>query len=351
MSWKKIIAIIAGLTLIAVVVLKLKSNKEIVTERVYQYNEEEPIPVRTTIVKLQDIESELSYTGTFEPNKETKISAETQGKINHISVDVGDYVRKGQALIQLDNSLLDLQVQSVNVQIEGLEADVTRYTILAQSDAIQGVQLEKVALALKSAKIQKSTLLEQINKTTIRAPFSGIVTAKLTEIGAFAAPGMPLLQITDIDQLKFTINISENELNQFQLGEKFNVLADIFPDQPLSGKTILIGSKANMGGSYPVQFALKNLEGLKIKSGMFGTVYFENRANVKGYLIPSSSVLGSSGQPQVYLVKNGKAILQDITILNKIQDKSIVTSGIAEDDVLIVTGLINLFDGANVSFN
>ena len=66
-------------------------------------------------------------------------------------------VSKGQPLIQLDNSLLKLQLQTIEVQIEGLEADVNRYTILAKADAIQGVQLEKAELGLKSAKVQKAT--------------------------------------------------------------------------------------------------------------------------------------------------------------------------------------------------
>ena len=117
---------------------------------------------------------------------------------------MGSYVHQGQAIIQLDNSLLKLQLQTVDVQIEGLQDDVKRYTILTQADAVQGIQLEKAKFGLKSALVQKSTVQEQINKTTIRAPFSGVVTAKLSEVGAFAAPGVPLLQITDISILKLS---------------------------------------------------------------------------------------------------------------------------------------------------
>src|SRR5690606_15140527 len=131
--------------------------------------------------------------------KEVKLSAETQGKINSIIVDVGDSVQQGQTLIQLDSSLLKLQLQTIEVQIEGLQDDVNRNTILTEADAVQGVQLEKAKLGLKSAKVQRATIQEQINKTTIKATFSGVVTAKLSEIGAFAAPGVPLLQITDLN--------------------------------------------------------------------------------------------------------------------------------------------------------
>jgi membrane fusion protein (multidrug efflux system) len=81
--------------------------------------------------------------------------------------------------------------------------------------------LEKAALGLKSAKVQRATLLKQIKKTTIMAPFSGIVTAKLNEVGAFAAPGVPLIQITNISVLKFTVNVPEPAKQKFPANEEY----------------------------------------------------------------------------------------------------------------------------------
>ena len=88
--------------------------------------------------------------------------------------------------------------------------------------------MEKTELGLKSAKVQRATILEQISKTTIKAPFAGIVTAKLTEEGAYAAPGVPLIQITDISQLKFTVNVPENELSQFKMNQNYSLQADAY---------------------------------------------------------------------------------------------------------------------------
>jgi membrane fusion protein, multidrug efflux system len=348
---KKIIYIIVALALIAVVAIRLKTNKETTVNRVYQYNKEQAINVQAITLKLESPENDISYTGTFEPNKETRISADIQGKINAVLVDVGSVVRKGQALIQLDNSLLKLQLQTVEIQIEGLEADAKRYTVLANADAIQGVQLEKTELALKSAKVQKATLMEQINKTTINAPFSGIVTAKLTEEGAFAAPGIPLLQITDISSLKFTVNVPEQELSQFETNQQYALFADAYPETILTGKMILTGSKANMGNSFPVQFSVNNTADLKIKSGMFGNVQLKNDGEEKSIIIPASAIVGTNIQPQVYLIKNGKAILQNITTSNRFLNKVQVSSGLTEGDVIITNGFINLFDGANVTIS
>ncbi len=348
---KTIIYIVLALALIAIVVIRLKSNKETTENRVYHYNKEMAINVQAITLKPESVNNDISYPGTFEPNKETKVSADIQGKINSVLVDAGSSVKKGEVLVQLDNSLLKLQLQTIEIQIEGLEADVKRYSILANADAIQGVQLEKAELGLRAARVQKATLMEQISKTEIKAPFSGIVTAKLTEEGAFAAPGVPLLQITDISLLKFTVNVPETELYQFKLNQLYTYTADVYPEAVLSGKVIMIGSKANMGNSFPVQFSVHNTADLKIKSGMFGKVKLKNDSEGKFIVIPASSIVGTNIQPKVYIVKNGKAVLENITVSSRFQNKAMVSDGLTEGDVIIINGFINLYDGANVIYN
>lgn len=347
---KKIIYIVAALALIAIVIIRLNSNKETTTNRVYQYNKEQAIHVEAITLKSERVNNSNSYSGTFEPNKETKVSADIQGRINSVPTDVGSAVKKGEAIIQLDNTLLKLQLEANEIQIEGLEADVKRYTILNDADAIQGVMLEKAIIGLKSARVQKTTLLEQISKTTIVAPFNGIVTAKLTEEGAFAAPGVPLMQITDISQLRFIVHVPEHELYQFKLNQLYSLEADVYPDTDLSGKVIMTGSKAGMGNSFPVHFLVHNTTDLKIKSGMFGKVFLKNMSDEKVLIIPASSVIGTNIQPQVYMIKDGKAVLRDITISSRFENKVVVSDGLSEDDVIITTGFVNLFDGANVNY-
>ena len=346
---KKVLYIIIPIMLFAIVVIRLMSNKETARQQVYQYNKEEAVNVQADTLHLEEVDADYSFSGTFEPNKETKLSAEIQGKINAVLVDAGNNVKKGQPLLQLDNSLLKLQLQSVEVQIEGLEADVKRYAILTKADAVQGVLLEKSELGLKSAKVQGSTLVEQISKTTITAPFEGVVTAKLTEVGAFAAPGVPLLQITDISQLKFTVTVPEADLNLFNTNTSYNVVADAFPEMVLSGKASLIGSRANVASSFPVQFTVKNTPELAIKAGMFGKVILVEKKGGKRMVIPASAIVGSSVHPQLYLVENGKAVLKNISVSTRTKNKAVVISGLKEGDVMITGGFINLFDGANVN--
>lgn len=256
------------------IAFRLKRNKAIAEERIYHHDSTKiaDLTDKTPSSIASNGEDDLIFTGTFEPFRETKISAEIQGKINLITVDAGSVVTKGQTLVQLDDALLQLQLQGVDVQIEGLTADVHRYSILAKADAVQGIQLEKAQLGLKSAQVQKATIQEQINKTTIKAPFSGVVYAKLNEVGGFAAPGVPLLHLLEIGQLKFTINVAENDIHYFKIGQSHEIIADILPDKTIVGKVSLIASKANMGNSFPIQFTVNNFSNHLLRGGMFGTI-------------------------------------------------------------------------------
>lgn len=347
---KKILYILIPTALIAIVIVKLMMNRQTSQDRVYHHNTEQPVKVGTMTVEVEPLNQDLIFSGTFAPYRETKINAEVQGKVSSVPAALGSNVKQGDPLVLLDHSLLSLQLESASVQVEGLEADVKRYTALAEADAIQGIQLEKSQLALREARIRKSTLEEQIRMTTIRAPFAGIVTAQLTEAGAFASPGVPLVQLTDISRLKFTIQITERDLEHFSSGKKMTVTADIFPDHPLSGEVTLVGSRANNGNSFPVEFTVRNTNDQKIKAGMFGKVELQGEEGDerKAIYIPVSAVTGEATSPEIFLVKNKKAIKQRIVTGSLSGNRITVTEGLKEGDVVVTEGMINLFDNAPV---
>ncbi len=346
---KKIVGILILVALAAIIVIQLKGNKEISENRIYHYDKELSINVKAEKVDIASKHAAYNFTGTFNPKMEVKLNSDVQGKIIAIYANEGDNVRKGQALIKLDDKLLRLQVQTVNIQISGLETDVERYTTLVNSGAIEGVKLEKTELALRAAKNQRQTLLTTIQKTTIRAPFNGVVTKKMMEVGAFSAPGIPLLIITDISGLKFTVNVAESRLGIFEMDKSYVIKVDAFPNMKVNGKVIMIGSKGNMGNSFPIQFEVDNSLENEIKSNMFGRVEFEGNKNDESILIASSSIVGSSIKPQVYIIRDSKSVLQDITISNRIKNKSVVSSGLKAGDVIVTSGFINIYDGANVN--
>jgi len=352
MNTKNLLWIFSLVAIIVIMVLQLLKNKEITTNRVYHYDKSAPISIHVDTVALQKINDVTFFSGIFNSDKETKISADVPGKIVKIFVDEGSVVEKGDPLVQQDKSDLELQLKQVEVNIKGLEDDVKRYSVLKKADAVQGVKLEKAQLGLQSANIQKDILIDKIEKTTVRAPFRGIVTMKFKEKGEYAAPGMPIVQLVNISSLKFSVNVSENEVNLFKTGLQFPVVPDIYPEDTLMGEVTTVGSESNkMSHDFPVLITVKNTSDLKVKSGMFGKVYLNKGGNREYVIIEASSIVGSSIHPQVYLVKDGKAKLHDILISGRYKNKAIISKGLKPGDIIVTTGFINLFDGANVTIN
>lgn len=136
-------------------------------------------------------------------------------------------------------------------------------------------------------------------------------------------------------------------MNQFNIGQTNQLTVDAFPEIILKGEVSMIGSKANMGNSFPVQFLVGNTPDLKIKSGMSGSVLVANKNEQKQIIIPSSSIVGTNLKPQVYKVKQGKATLSDITISKRIG----FLIGFKRTSVRIFCVHIFQFQGINLNIN
>ncbi len=345
---KRIIGILTLIALVAIIVVQLKMNKTVAENRVYVYDKEAPIPVFAEVISNQENSRKMSYSGNFEALNEVKISAESPGVIEEIYISEGDEVRKGQILLKINDDILVQQVDVLNTKIKGLEDDKTRYTNLLEKDAVPGIKLEKTLLAIETLNMEKKVLLEQLSNTTIKAPFDGFVSMKFCEKGGFAAPGIPLFEIVNQDQMKFVIQVPEKEVDLFNGNVAYKLHADIDSEEILTAQLLQISRKGNLGNSYKIEFLINSTE-LDIKSKMFGRLEFNIEANSsKSVEIPSKAIIGSESHPEIYLIENGKVVRTKISITSRNGEYLIINKGVSIGDTIVTGGFINLFDNANV---
>lgn len=344
---KIIIWAILGLLTVATVFI-LFSNKKKAENKVYKYDENKKIAVTAEIVKYEDFSTEKIYSGIFESNKEAKLMFELPGKITRLNYEVGDKVSSGSIIGTLDTEILKLQKEQAELQVESLERDYARHKILLAEKAVQLVQFEKIETAYKTAKVQLKTLSEQISKSSLRAPFSGIITMKFTEIGTVVAPQIPVVQLSDISKLRMTIQVPENEINHFKMNDKVKVKPEQNSNKIYDGRIVVISGKSDMSHNFLVQIEVNN-NNREIKAGMFGYVIKSQQTMEKQLIVPISSLIGSSILPQLYIIENEKAILKGIEILDKNTEFAAIKSGIKEGDEVVTSGFINLSNGKNVT--
>ena len=342
--WIIIIAALVGLT-----IWKLFINKNEVEGKVYKIDANAKIQVTTTKASYQNLYEEKKYVGTIIANRENKIASETQGKVIYIGVNDGDYINKGHVIARVDDTMLKLQLEAAEVQLEGIMLDIKRYENLSKGDAIPAVQLEKTNIARRSAEVQIKTLKEQISRTTIISPFSGVATTRFFDLGSVLGPGVPLLQLTDISVIKLNLNISENEISRFSEGMQTEIFSDVYPGVKYGGVVTMVGARGDESHNFPVQVTIQNSKTNPLKPGMFGTVKIGNTLSKTCMSIPVAALIGTIKEPQVYKIENEKAHLKNITLGIATNDFLEVLSGLADGDEIVTGGQLNLFDGASVN--
>lgn len=346
---KKIIIITVSVVIAALITIKLFSNKSEADAKTYKRDPNAKILVTTSKVSFQNLYEEKKYVGTISANRDNKIASETSGKVVHVEIKEGDFIGKSNVIAKVDDTMLKLQLEAAEVQLEGIMLDVQRYENLSKGDAIPAIQLEKVNISRRSTEIQIKTLKEQISRTTIRSPFAGVVTAKFFDLGSVIAPGVPLLQLTDIDVLKLNLNIPENEISRFREGTNTQITCDVYKGVLYNGIVSMVGSKGDDSHNFPVQITVNNMKSNALKPGMFGSVSIGNSLSTSSTAIPVGALVGTIKEPKVYKIENGKAVLKNITIGLSTGSFLEVTNGLSVGDEIVIIGQVNLYDGAPVN--
>jgi RND family efflux transporter MFP subunit len=246
--------------------------------------------------------------------------------------------------------MLQIQLQNVEVSIEGQRNDDQRNEALSKDKAIPEVQLEKTKLGLKSAELQKKQLQKQLRSTSITAPFSGVITKKMVDLGSVIGPGSPLVEITDISSLKLTISVPERDILKFKTGQPVEVKADVYGEKLFNGTITYISVQADKSHNFKVQVNVPN-SGNDLMAGMYGTASLKNAQSVTSMSIPRKALVGSTKDPKVYVVKNGKAKLTSFNAGTSDGEFTEVISGILPGDQIVTKGQVNIQDNTNVKIS
>lgn len=346
----KRVIIIVGISIVLIVlsIQKLSSNKKVVKDKLYIHNNETPVLVEVGKPSFHSFDNSFSFLGTFDPFRQNTIGSDGSGKVIRLGFQEGDRVSEGQFLAKLDDEMLNIQLENAEINVEGQRNDDARNSSLAKDNIVTGVQTEKTKLALKSAETQIKQIKKQLKNTTITAPFSGTVTKKMIDLGSVIGAGSPVLELTDISSLKLNISVPERDILKFKLGQEVNIKVDVYNDKIFKGKISNIGIKADASHNFKVEVLIKNSSESPIMAGMYGSVVLGNSKTVNALSIPRKALVGSSKQPRVYVVRNGKSKLISFTAGTSDGDYIEVVDGLTKNDEVVVKGQINIQNNSNV---
>ena len=306
-------------------------------------------PVTVAEVKNEKYEETLSMVGTINPNAEVTVLSETQGKVIAVYVNIGDHVSRGTVIAKVDDEIKKATLDNAEANFEKAKKDLERYEKLNKEKSVNDVQLEQSKLTYKITESQYIIAKRQLSDTKITSEATGVITARMVEVGTVVGNNTPVATIVDIATLKLKVNVAEKDVFQLKVGESVDVTTDVYPDMKFPGKIKNINSKGDEGHTYPVEITMQNNAKNPLKAGMFARVYFNTVKRESALVIARAALVGSIREPQVYKVENNIAKLCKIVIGNDFGDKLEVNDGLKQGDVIVVNGQYNLQDNVQVT--
>lgn len=338
--------------LITIVAARLYSNKSGFNEELKMVSESNTtIPVITDTVKYQGIATEFTLNGSFFPSQEISVTAESQGKIVSIRSNVGDKVTAGQIMASMDSEVSASQLKLTKFNMEKAEKDMKRFEQLSLNDAVTTQQYESARQSFEMAQSAYTAAKVENRNTYIKAPFSGTITKRYTDKGAYVSPGTPIFDIVEINRLKFIAKLTADEAGEIVKGQHVRVSVDAYPGTSYDGKVTAVIIKADLSRRYDVEIEVANRTGKLIKPGMFGTADFSRKSGAESLVIPRAAIAGSIRNPVIFLVKGDSAVERKI-VVTPFDDKYVlVNEGLEIGDVIVTSGQISLVNGSKIKLN
>lgn len=348
-NYKKYIT--AGIILIILILLvipKLKSSE--VKTKGHDPHAAGPLPVKVHITKYEVLDNKVLTTGTILANEEVELKSEVSGKITKIFFHEGSIVNKGDLLVKISDADLQAQLQSAKSRLELQKDTEYRQKQLLEKEAISQEDYDMTANQLEVNQAEVELIKAQIDKTEIRAPFSGIIGLKNVSDGSFVDNTTIIASLQNINPIKIDFSIPERYSSMVNVNDNINFTIT-GSDKNYVGKVYAIEPKID-----PITRTLKLRAmcpntGREILPGSFANVELVLKKIENAILIPSEALIPDIKGQKVFVFRNGKAQLLPVeTGLRTDQDVQL-TSGINEGDTIITSGILQLKPGMPVKIS
>ena len=308
------------------------------------------IKVGVQEIAAKDQVEVLNYPGSIEADNTVSLGFVVSGRVTSVLVLEGQQVQQGQLLATIETQEYVSALQIAKAAEEQTADNYKRLKELHDKGSLPERDFIAAKSALAQAQANVSMTGKRLSDTRLYAPFTGIISAKLIDRGASAAPGMPAFTILKTDQVYAKAPITESDISKLTIGKEVLVIVPALNDS-LRGKVTIINPQAdNSSRTYSVKVRLNN-SGKKLLPGMLAQRQVFTGKQQQNIVIPASSIVRDADDlTYVFLAtQQNTAIRRRVTTSGvTTNNEVIVQSGLRTGDRLIVNGQTRLEDGNSI---
>jgi RND family efflux transporter MFP subunit len=299
-----------------------------------------PATVQVATVESRRRVATEEVVGSVRAKLQSSLEAKVSGRIERMLVVPGQKVSAGQLLAELDGREIKAKLDQATAIREQTDQELRRAKGLLASTAISQQEFD---LAQSRARVAAATVAEtetMLDHTKIVAPFAGIITRKLSEVGDMASPGKLLLELEDPVALRLEADVPEALVDRLEMGAKFAIRTGT---NQFEGTTSEITPVADPGSrTFLVKFDLPPAAGLRV--GQFGRVLIPVGEGA-ALRVPANAVIQRGQMELVFVALDGRAQLRLVKTGKRVADEIEVVSGISAGEKVVSVGAGNLTDG------
>ncbi len=307
-----------------------------------------PLPVEISMPVRADIFATYHTTTTISADAEAPVAARVSGEVVEILVEEGDHVVKGQILARLDGDRLRLRMLQAQANLEKVSKEHQRFVRLHEKGLVSAAVSEGLKFDMDALKAVYELQRLDYEYTKIRAPISGVVSARDIKIGQHVGVSDETFNITDTTKLVAYLRIPQAELEKFSAGQHADVSVDAMPDVSFDATIARISPTIDVrNGTFRATAYIDNQDGL-LAPGMFGRFDIAYEQHVDALIIPAAALVREDSETVVYVVEDGAAVRRAIETGIRSGDNIEVLSGLEVHEKIVVTGQGGLRDGSRV---
>jgi membrane fusion protein, multidrug efflux system len=320
-----------------------------------------PQPVEVAPVERRDLAETLTLVGTIAANESAQIRPEISGVVREIRFEEGQLVEAGHLLVKLDDAELLAQLEQAKARFRLAELNLARSESLAESRTIPQADIDRARSEFASSQAEISLLQVRLDKSEIRAPFSGVVGGRSISPGDFVSPTAVITSINDLSSLKIEFQVPERFIAYVEPGSNFRLTSaalDRAGGQAVEGQVYFVSSAIDRASrSSEVKGLLRNPP-TQIRPGMFASVELVLRISRGALTVAEGAILSQGSGFQIVAVreKGEGSVAEFIPVRLGIRSRGYVEvealSGSIEEGMPVVSagvGGIVLFPGAAVN--
>jgi len=306
------------------------------------------IPVEVAGAAIQTVSSYLAATATLEPKRIAQLLAETTGKVTVLHREEGDRVTEGQILIQLEDTQQRLDYEKACIDLEAADKDWKRAEELGSKGIVSTKDLDDARLRFETAKHAKARAEFELDKTTIVAPFSGIVTERNVHVGETVTPGKPVASVADFDPLVAKFRVPETEVGSVRIGQPVILEFPSGEHKTQQAKVSLVSPVIDEGtGTVKLTAYLKN-PSFSIRPGTYVRARVISATHESALTVPKRALINEDDSHYVFVMASDTTAR--VEVKPGITDGQFVEilSGLAVGDTVITVGQGGLKSGDKV---